>query len=116
MRAADLLGAEVFAPDGTHLGEVLDIRLEQDGPMLGADLALRIRGFVVGRRRLASHLGYDRANVNGPWLVNAVVQWLSKDNRFLAWDDVAQLADRRIESRVDRLGPVPVLVDGQIKD
>jgi hypothetical protein len=116
MRAADLLGAEVFAPDGTHLGEVLDIRLEQDGPMLGADLALQIRGFVVGRRRLASHLGYDRANVNGPWLVNAVVQWLMKDNRFLAWDDVAVLAPRRIESRVPQLEPVPTLVDGQIKD
>jgi hypothetical protein len=116
MRSADLLGAEVFAPDGTHLGEVLDIRLEQDGPMLGADLALQIRGFVVGRRRLASHLGYDRANVNGPWLVNAVVQWLSKDNRFLPWADVAQLADRRIESRVGELGPVPLLVDGQVKD
>jgi hypothetical protein len=116
MRAADILGAEVFGPDGTHFGEVLDIRLEQDGPMLGADLALRIRGFVVGRRRLASHLGYDRANVTRPWLVNALVQRLSKDNRFLAWDDVAQLADRRIESRVNQLGPVPVLVDGQIKD
>src|SRR5689334_22833628 len=110
MRAAELLGAEVFGPDGRHLGEVLDIRLEQDGPMLGADLALQIRGFVVGRRRLASHLGYDRANVNGPWLVNAVVQWLSKDNRFLAWDDVAQLAPRRIEARTGELGPVPTLL------
>jgi hypothetical protein len=115
MRAADILGAEVVGPDGARLGMVLEIRLVQDGPMLGADCALRIHGFVVGKRWLASHLGYDRANVNGPALVNAVVQWLTKDNRFLAWDDVAQLAPGHIESRVGGLEPVPALVDGQIK-
>jgi hypothetical protein len=115
MRAADVLGAEVLGPDGMRLGKVLDIRLVQDGPMLGADCALRIEGFVVGKRWLASHLGYDRANVNGPALVNAVVQRLSKDNRFLPWDDVAQLAPGHIESRVNELGRVPVLIDGQIK-
>ena len=116
MRAADILGAEVVGPDGTRLGKVLDIRLVQDGPMLGADCALRVDGFVVGKRWLASHLGYDRANVNGPALVNAVVQRLSSDNRFLSWDDVAQLAPGHVESRVTELRSVPVLVDGQIKD
>jgi hypothetical protein len=69
----------------------------------------------VGKRWLASHLGYDRANVNGPALVNAVVQRLSADNRFLSWDDVAQLAPGHVESRVGHLDPVPMLVDGQIK-
>jgi hypothetical protein len=115
MRAAEVLGADVHGPDGTRLGKVLDIRLVQDGPLLGADCALQIQGFVIGRRWLASHLGYDRANVNGPALVNAIVQRLCAGNRFLPWDDVAQLAPGRVESRVAQLGPVPMLVDGHVQ-
>ncbi|MCW2571246.1 MAG: hypothetical protein JWO88_1304 [Frankiales bacterium] len=115
MRAADILGAEVVGPDGARLGMVLDVRLVQDGPMLGADCALRIDGFVVGRRWLASHLGYDRANVNGPALVNAIVQRLCAGNRYLPWDHVAQLAPGHVECGVSQLGPVPMLVDGQVK-
>jgi hypothetical protein len=111
MRAADLLGADVHGPDGRRLGEVLDIRLVQDGPSLGGERALRIHGLVVGTRRTASHLGYDRAGVRGPALVAAITRRLAAGNRYLPWVEVAELTAGTVHSAVTHLIPVPDLVD-----
>src|SRR4051812_28119970 len=88
MRASDLLGRVVVGPAGEPLGKGLDIRVVQDGPMLGAFAALRIDGLVVGKRALTSRLGYDRAHTSGPALVAFVVRRLMSANRYLLWDDV----------------------------
>jgi hypothetical protein len=109
VRGADLLGADVLGPDGNRLGEVLDVRLVQDGPMLGADCALRMDGLVVGQRRFAAHLGYDRAGVRGPALVAAIARRLMAGNRYLEWRDVAELQPGVVHSRVSSLGAVPPL-------
>jgi hypothetical protein len=111
MRAADLLGADVLGPDGRRLGEVLDIRLVADGPRLGGQRALRIQGLVVGTRRTASHLGYDRAGVRGPALVAAVARRLAAGNRFLPWVEIAELTTGTVRSAVSELIPVPDLAD-----
>ena len=111
MRAADLLGANVLRPNGERLGEVVDVRLVQDGPMLGADCALRVQGFVVGKRRLAAHLGYDRAGVRGPALAAALVRRLTASNRFLPWEDVTELEPGCVRCRLDELPPVADLAD-----
>ena len=93
MRASDLLGTEVVGPDGRPLGRVIDIRVVQDGPMLGAFAALRVDGLVVGKRQLTSRLGYDRAHSGGPALVQAVVRRLMSGNRYLLWDDIEEVGD-----------------------
>ncbi len=113
MRGSDLLGLPVRGPAGERLGEVLDVRLVQDGPLLGAYAALRVQGLVVGRRLLLSHLGYDRAGISGPWLVSALVRRMTADNRFLPWDE-ATVADGEVRSaraeleRVKPLGELAV--------
>ena len=109
MRATDLLGTPVLGPTGRPLGSVLDVRLVQDGPLLGADCALRIEGLVVGPEGGGSHLGYDRSGVRGP----AVIAWLARrvtaDNRDLPWDGVAGITDGAVQSSYDDLAPVPAL-------
>jgi sporulation protein YlmC with PRC-barrel domain len=105
MRAADLLGRPVTAPDGRLIGKVLDIRVVQDGPLLGAFAALRVDGLVVGRRALASRLGYARAQVAGPVLVAALVRRLMRDNVYLPWSEVAEVGEV-VRSRSADLGPV----------
>lgn len=105
MRGNDLLGLPVVGPDGEDLGRVRDVRLVQDGPLLGAYAALRVAGLVVGHQRVASRLGYDRYDVHGPWLVRALVRRLTADNGYLAWDDV-ELAESEVRARV-RPRPVP---------
>lgn len=108
MRGSDLMGLPVVGPGGEALGMVLDVRLVQDGPLLGAYAALRVQGFVVGRRRLAARLGYDRFDAQGPWLVARLVGWLTRDTRYLPWED-AELDDGVVRSHRDVLAAVPVI-------
>lgn len=111
MRATDLLGAQVLRADGTKLGAVLDVRLVQDGPLVGADCALRIQGLVVGSRRLAAHLGYDRAGVRGPALVAAVVRRLTSRSGFLPWSRVTGHEPGLVQCDLDQLEVLPDLAD-----
>jgi hypothetical protein len=88
------------------LGRVLDVRLVQDGPLLGAFAALRIEGFVVGTRRVASRLGYDRHDARGPWLVNLLVRLITREARYLPWT-AAELGDAVVRSSLTELPAVP---------
>ena len=106
MRGADLFGLPVVGPGDEPLGKVLDVRLVQDGPLLGAYAALRIDGFVVGRHGLAARLGYDRYDAQGPWLVGRLVRWITRDTRYLPWDS-SELGEGQVRSRETDLGPVP---------
>ena len=112
MRASDVLGAHVVDADGAYLGNVSDVRLVQDGPILGTwGAAFRVDGLVVSPNNSGSYLGYDRGTVNGPWLVKAIVQFLHRHAVYVPWDDVTSCGDRRIEvgRRKADLGPVPDL-------
>ena len=94
MRGSDLIGRDVVGPEGRGLGKVIDVRLVQDGPLMGAYAALRVESLVVGHHKLAAHLGYDRAGVRGPWLINTVVDLITRGNRELPW------AEARLEGGV----------------
>jgi len=69
----------------------VDVRLVQDGPMLGAFAAMRIAGLVVGRRRFAGRLGYDRQEATGPAALRTAVRWWTRNNRYLPWDVIRSL-------------------------
>jgi hypothetical protein len=67
MRLTELLGAEVVDQAGQLAGRVHDVRLVQDGPLVGGfGASLRLDGLVVGRRAVGARLGYDRRRMRGP--------------------------------------------------
>jgi hypothetical protein len=105
MRASDLIGLPVRGPGGHEHGQVLDIRLVQDGPLRGAYAAMRIESLVVGHHTLAAHLGYDRAGTTGPWLVDKLVDLITRHNRLLPWPD-ARLEDGVVTTDRTDLEPV----------
>jgi sporulation protein YlmC with PRC-barrel domain len=112
MRASDLLGAGVRDADGANLGHVSDIRVVQDGPVLGTwGAAFRVTGLVVSPNHTGSFLGYERGSVRGPWLVATIVKWLHRDAVLVPWEDVESWADRcvRVRRRRAELPPVPPL-------
>ena len=109
MRASDLLGAAVVGKDGRPLGKVLDVRLVQDGPMLGVWHALRIDGLVVGTRSLTARLGYDRRKEHGPLLVRWLALRLMARNGYLRWDQVSEWSPGEVRTDADRLPPMPLL-------
>jgi hypothetical protein len=106
VRSAELLGLPVVGPGGEDLGKVLDVRLVQDGPLLGAFAALRIEGLIVGTRRMASRLGYDRFDLDGPWLLAVGVRYLTRHTRYLLWEQ-AELSAGTVRSRLRDLPGVP---------
>lgn len=70
MRLTDLLGSHVVTEAGEDLGRIHDVRLVQDGPLLGDwGAAFRVHDLVVGRRSYATRLGYDHGRVRGPLLL-----------------------------------------------
>jgi hypothetical protein len=105
VKGSDLLGLPVVGSDGAALGKVIDVRLVQDGPLRGAYAALRVDALVVGRHTVAAHLGYDRSRVNGPWLVNTVVNALTRHNGLLPWGE-ARVVDGVVRCQRDHLDPL----------
>ena len=107
MRISELLGRAAFDADGKSLGRVEDVRLVQDGPIVGRfGAALRVDGVVIGGEAVGVRLGYHRANVRGPWPLRVVFRRLEQRAHFAEWDDVELAADGRVIVRGE-LRPVP---------
>jgi uncharacterized protein YrrD len=97
LRLTNLLGAEVVDRAGRSAGRVHDVRLVQDGPILGGfGAGLRLDGLIVGRRAVGTRLGYERGRMHGPLLVKLVAGWLRHDGRLVAWDRVEAITEDRI--------------------
>jgi hypothetical protein len=97
MRLSDLLGAEVVDQAGASAGRVHDVRLVQDGPIMGTfGAGLRVDGLIVGRRALGARLGYERRRMKGPLPVKLLFGWLYHDGRYVAWERVRRLEPDRI--------------------
>lgn len=108
MRASELLGLPVTGPGGEVLGQVIDIRIVQQGALRGSADALHVDGFVVGHHTLASRLGYDRYERPGPAMIRVLVGWLARRNGYLRWDEV-ELQDGRVRATISTLPAVPLL-------
>jgi hypothetical protein len=74
MRLGELMGREVVDRDGRSIGRVHDVRLVQDGPLLGFDAAFRVHGLIAGPGSVATRQGYGQAGVRGPWLVRVLLE------------------------------------------
>ncbi|MGO4691597.1 PRC-barrel domain-containing protein [Glaciibacter sp. 2TAF33] len=99
MILSDLLGRPVVDADGTRLGTVLDLRFVIDGApgQLLADA--RLDGLVVSPRSRRSYLGYERAEVNAPAIINAIVNWLHRGTFYVTWEAVAVVDRDQVQLR-----------------
>jgi hypothetical protein len=94
--------------NGRKVGVVTDVRLVQEGPILGTfGAALRFEGLIVNRHMFGAHMGFDRTNVRGPWLVKLVFGWLQRDPRFVGWERVRSIEPDLV--RIDApVGGLPI--------
>jgi hypothetical protein len=101
MRLTDLLGATVTGNDGHDAGVVVDVRLVQDGPILGEiGAAYRIHGLVIGRHTAGAHMGFERRNVRGPWMLKKLFSLIQGPERYAEWDAIASIEEHRIRLNV----------------
>jgi hypothetical protein len=112
VRLSDLLKAEVVDVNGETVGHVHDVRFVRDGPLVGDfGTAYQLQGLIVGRGSVGSRLGFDRKNVQGPWLLKALFRRVHASSRFVEWDTIRSIEEQKIRISVvkDRLPEVPDL-------
>jgi hypothetical protein len=96
MRLSELLDLVVLDRDNIEAGFVADVRLVQDGPVLGLyGAALRVSGLILVEHRHVRLLGYERDN--GPWLVKRAVRAMTGRVRFVPWDDVRTVTEHGVQ-------------------
>ena len=97
MRLTELLGSQVVDQAGRRAGRVHDVRLVQDGPLVGGfGASLRVAGLIVGRRAVGARLGYERRDMRGPLPVKLLAGWLHHDGRYVDWDRVQEVQPGRV--------------------
>ena len=96
MRLSDLLHSDVFDEQGNAYGSVDDVRMIQDGPLLGAFAAFRVEGLVVGSGALGVRLGFHRGKVKGPWPLKALFGRLESRARYVPWEQVTSYDAGRV--------------------
>jgi sporulation protein YlmC with PRC-barrel domain len=99
MRLSEILHSEVLDENDRRVGTVADVRLVQDGPLLGAFAALRVEGLVVGGGSLGVRLGFHRADVKGPWPLKALFGAMERKARFVPWDRVSACDGQTVRIR-----------------
>jgi hypothetical protein len=108
MRLTDLLGSRVVDRDGSDAGFITDVRLVRDGPVL-ADFgaAFRVHGLVIGRTTIAAHMGFERRNVRGPWLVKKLFSIIQGTPHYATWGQLRSIEQGVVRLRI-RAGELPV--------
>jgi sporulation protein YlmC with PRC-barrel domain len=87
MRLSELLGLDVLDVDNSYVGTVADLRLVQDGPLIGPyGAALRLSGLIVVEHRHVRLLGFERDV--GPWFLRWLVRRITGRVCFIPWNDV----------------------------
>jgi uncharacterized protein YrrD len=92
MRLSELIHSRVFDASGAEVGKVHDVRLVQDGPLLGTfGNAFRVEGLIVGPAIAGTRLGYRRKGMRGPLLLEAPLRRLHRRVKFVPWARVASV-------------------------
>ncbi|WP_433443333.1 hypothetical protein [Nonomuraea sp. CA-141351] len=104
MRLSDLLDRPVRDSSGEIVGQVADIRLVQDGPLLQqVHHAFRVAGLIVVTRHTGRLFGYERGPaIKGPWLVRAVLGVLHRHTHYVRWEQVDRIDGADVLLRVPK--------------
>lgn len=96
MRVSDLLASEVRRADGTVVGRVREVRIVQDGPIIGnVQAGFRVDALLVGNRSVGIRLGYHSGSVRGPWLLAVLFRGINNNASVVPMTDVATWDDEQ---------------------
>jgi hypothetical protein len=117
MRLRDLLGSELVVVGGGSLGRIRDVRLVQDGPLLGSfGATLRLDGLLAGPASVGVRFGYTRGHMDAPALVAAVLR-ARGPLRFASWHDVIAVTEGVVHVRAGTsLSQPPATYSGKVYD
>ena len=99
MILSDLLGQPVLDADGERLGRVIDARFVLDGTSSSFLPGARLHALLVSPHSASSFLGYERTGVTAPWPIGAILSWRHRGSFFVAWEDIALVAEDSVHLR-----------------
>ncbi|MFI6600538.1 hypothetical protein ACIBHX_30205 [Nonomuraea sp. NPDC050536] len=114
-----IIGRPVIDSAGAVVGQVADVELTQDGPMLGqVQHALRLSGLIVVPRNTGRLFGYERGpGGQNPWLVRVIIRRLHRHSRYAGWDQVESIEQEvRLAVPATDLAPLSDLFQSQPHD
>lgn len=98
---SELCRAEVVDRDGVSVGNVNDVRLVQDGPLLEAfGNALRVDGLIAGNGAIVTRLGFHRHKIRGPWIMKAIALRVERKATFIPWSAVDSYDSQHVRLNV----------------
>ncbi len=92
MLLSDVLGKPATC-DGVQVGYVIDARFVLRGKVEGSLAEAELLGLVVGPRKGAAFLGYERVAVDKPALLNTLFARRQKGAFLVTWDEVDSVGD-----------------------
>jgi sporulation protein YlmC with PRC-barrel domain len=114
LQLSTLIGRKVVDVQGTMVGEVADVQLRQDGPLLEqAQQAFRLSGLIIIPRRTGQLFGYERGpGGKSPALVRMLIRRLHRGSRFAPWEQIDELSDPvRLSAPVGAMTPLTELFE-----
>lgn len=103
MRLSELIHKPVIDNEGVHLGFVQDLRVEQEGPVLGTwGAAFRASSLIVVPHKWLSQLGWDVDHTHGPWLLKAIAGRFNQGAFSVPWRAVARCDGPVVELNISR--------------
>jgi sporulation protein YlmC with PRC-barrel domain len=89
-RLSRLIGLRVRDSSGEPVGQVADVQLSQDGPLLEeVQHAFRVSGLIVVPRHTGQLFGYERGpGGRAPLLVRSIIRRLHHGSRYVPWSQI----------------------------
>ncbi|WP_243858473.1 hypothetical protein [Mycobacterium sp. DL440] len=83
MQLSSLLGLRVLDAGHHRVGTVIDVRLRLTGDSSDHPRSPELTGLVISPRTGSSYLGYERTDLDAPWLIATIAAWRHRGT-FLA--------------------------------
>lgn len=109
MILSDLLGSAVIGADGGRLGWVTDVRFELEPDLEGVPDEAALVGFIISPRTKSSSFGYERSQVNAPFVIARLLEWRHRGSFLVNWADVAAIGQKRLLLRAGYTAHDPAL-------
>jgi hypothetical protein len=97
VRAAEILGCDVYDCDGIRLGQVHDLRFTRGPSDIAGREWYRLTGFECGSAPFGHRLGYGRSSMTGPAPFLLIFRFLARRSIIVDWKDVVSFTRPRIE-------------------
>lgn len=106
MRAAELIGCQVYDADGQLVGTVHDLRFRLHARPDGTQ-ACQLDALECGGVGLGHRLGYGEGDMRGPWPFRQLFRRLARDSVAIPWAQITDFSRPRIDisARRDQLEP-----------